>query len=637
MSCKKARKGTIMRMKTKKLIFFAIILTFFIFLMSCGENAVQNPDGKLDVTTVENIDEYVIIRGNDSSEEISSAVSLLVKEIKTLTGSMPSVRADLKGEKKILVGNTDSKKSKKASEGLGYFEFTIRAEGDDIIICGGSDEATLDAVGFYIENFINKDKKEMYLPIWEEGYTFTSSHKLETLMIDSFDGEITLYNPNSLEIAEDFSERLSREYVGKRINVISGNIPEGEGGIVIKNDLLTTTDYGVRIEDGVIYIEGSYRTYENAVNEFFSLLDKKRGRVTLSETDSVSGKIEALEIPYKNKSELMTVLEYVYDLEDQVIFGQHVAGRPTVGGILEEYYEAVGEYPGAIDFDMLDLPYKDDAYISQVLCELYEFASKGGIITTMYHWANPADEGEYTSRHYRGVLGSKEKWNEVLTPGTELNRRWMVELDTGAKLLKALKEAGVSVLFRPMHEANGGFFWFCAPQGEGYTVSQEDMLRMWTYVHDYYTKDLGLDNILWVYGPNVAGSDNTLPVDYYYPGEEYCDLVSLDWYTSGHYEIAKSYEDILKLDRVTSLAELGLAEILRRETLEEQMKIFTCEDYLKIINDMFKDGYKICYIQVYAGWSGAPAYLGRGELLGNSEMIINLPEMQDVINKALGK
>ena len=52
---------------------------------------------------------------------------------------------------------------------------------------------------------------------------------------------------------------------------------------------------------------------------------------------------------------------------------------------------------------------------------------------------------------------------------------------------------------------------------------------------------------------------------------------------------------------------------------------------------MFKDGYKICYIQVYAGWSGAPAYLGRGELLANSEMIINLPEMQDVINKALGK
>lgn len=626
-----------MRIGTKKLIFFAVILTLSILLISCGETSLRNPDGKLDVTVAEDIGEYVIIRSNESSEEVSAAVSLLVKEIKALTGTMPSVRADMKGEKRILIGNTENPKAKSASESLGYFEFSILPDGDDLIICGGSDEATLDGVGFYIENFINIDKKEMYIPIWEDGYTVTHSHKIDSLEIEKYKGELTLYNPYGLENAEEIGERLSKEYVGRRVKVVNGDIPEGEGGIVIKNDLLTTTDYGVRIEDGVIYVEGSYRTYENAVNEFFSLLDKKSGKVTLSASDSVSGAVEALEIPYKNKSELMTILEYVYDLEDQVIFGQHVAGRPTVSGILEEYYEAVGEYPGAIDFDMLDLPYKDDAHMSQVLCELYEFASKGGIVTTMYHWANPVDEGEYTSRHYRGVLGSKEKWDEVLTPGTELNRRWMVELDTGAKLLKALKEAGVSVLFRPMHEANGGFFWFCAPQGEGYTVSQEDMLRMWTYVHDYYTKDLGLDNILWVYGPNVAGSDNTLPVDYYYPGEEYCDLVSLDWYTSGHYEIAKSYEDILKLDRVTSLAELGLAEILRRETLEEQMKIFTCEDYLKIINDMFKDGYKICYIQVYAGWSGAPAYLGRGELLANSEMIINLPEMQDVINKALGK
>lgn len=158
---------------------------------------------------------------------------------------------------------------------------------------------------------------------------------------------------------------------------------------------------------------------------------------------------------------------------------------------------------------------------------------------------------------------------------------------------------------------------------------------MWKYVYDYYTEELGLDNIIWVYGPNISTSSVSLPVDYYYPGEEYCDIVSLDWYTSGHYEVKDSYTEIEKLGRITALAELGIAEIMRMESVEEQMELFSCEDYLEIINQMFKDGFKIAYIQIYAGVSGAPAYLGNGELLAQSDMIINLPELQDIIKTVL--
>ena len=610
-----------------------------IFLFSCSNNTakVKNENGLLDVTTIENIGEYVIIRGEDCSEGENAAVSTMVKAVKTLTGTLPKVNSEITSSKNlILIGKTGYKASENAAAGLGYFDFTIKSDGDNLIIAAGSGEATLEAVNFYIENFINSGKKEAYRPIWDDGYTVTAPHTIDKLTIDGKDvSELAIYNPYDVSFAEDFAEKLSRNYVGTRINLINTDIPEGESGIVIKNDILSVTKYGVRIEDGVLYIEGGYKSVEKAKEKFFTLLEGKSGTVALTAADSISGHTEKLEIPYSSKDELLDIVEYVYNLDDKVILGQHVAGRPTVSGILEEYYGAVGEYPAAIDFDMLDLPYKDDAHWSRCLYDLAEFASRGGIITTMYHWANPADEGEYTGRHYRGVLGTPEKWNEVLTEGTELNRKWMVELDTGARFLGALKEAGVPVLFRPMHEANGGFFWFCAPQGEDYTVSQEDMFRMWKYVYDYYTEELGLDNIIWVYGPNISTSSVSLPVDYYYPGEEYCDIVSLDWYTSGHYEVKDSYTEIEKLGRITALAELGIAEIMRMESVEEQMELFSCEDYLEIINQMFKDGFKIAYIQIYAGVSGAPAYLGNGELLAQSDMIINLPELQDIIKTVL--
>jgi len=49
-----------------------------------------------------------------------------------------------------------------------------------------------------------------------------------------------------------------------------------------------------------------------------------------------------------------------------------------------------------------------------------------------------------------------------LTPGTEENIALLNDIDTMARKLKQVQDAGVPVLFRPLHEAEGGWFWWGA-------------------------------------------------------------------------------------------------------------------------------------------------------------------------------
>jgi len=53
-----------------------------------------------------------------------------------------------------------------------------------------------------------------------------------------------------------------------------------------------------------------------------------------------------------------------------------------------------------------------------------------------------------------------EQWEELITSDTPFDGRWEKYVDTAAEFLKQLQDAKVPVLWRPIHENNGGFFWW---------------------------------------------------------------------------------------------------------------------------------------------------------------------------------
>ena len=409
-----------------------------------------------------------------------------------------------------------------------------------------------------------------------------------------------------------------------------------ENLIILNGESLDYAPYSIEIGKEV-KISGSYRSLFTALDAFYALLEKDE----INEADSLSGKIEKPEIPYKNREDLLKIINYMYEKDDRVLFGQHLAGRADLSETIKDYTESVGVGPSMLDYDMIQLHGRTRAEWSLSVCQIVEFAAKGGIITTMHHWINPIDP----SKGYRGRLGNNDTWLEVLTPGTELNKKWVQFLDYGGEFMKALWNNGVTVMWRPLHEANGNWFWFCQGQGEEYgNITMENMVKMWKYVYNYYTKDFGLDQLVWSYGPNVSsGLGAVTAVNSYYPGDDYVDVVGFDWYTNNHYEFdcqnyeGKCHDRLVELGKPFGIMEWGINGEIRDQKAAGNEDYFTCEDYCKILDRMKSEGKKVAFCEVYSGIYGSVKYVGKGEALYKSGWVVALHEMPELIKKILSE
>ena len=202
------------------------------------------------------------------------------------------------------------------------------------------------------------------------------------------------------------------------------------------------------------------------------------------------------------------------DPELKLLSGQFCSfgptARPEAPG---KIFAATGRWPAMISADYTDFKgeWLDTKTPNHLLLDYWR---AGGLVGLSVHLNNPArPEGG----------GQRDKLADITTilaPGTELNRRWLHQLDDLAAGLQELQAAGVVVLWRPFHEMNGGWFWWGAQDQAGF-------IKVWRHMFDYFTRTKGLHNLIWVFSPNHG---QRAPASYY-PGDGYADLVGLDVYT----------------------------------------------------------------------------------------------------------
>ena len=135
----------------------------------------------------------------------------------------------------------------------------------------------------------------------------------------------------------------------------------------------------------------------------------------------------------------------------------------------------------------------------------------GGIVSICWHWGTPPDGVGYPSS--QGTIDLEE----ALTEGTALHAGMLRQLDEVAAALKKLAKAGVPVLWRPLHEFDGGWFWWGKGGGDAF-------IRLWRLMYNRYTHLFGLNNLIWVLGYDGEVKDG------WYPGDEYVDIVGADTY-----------------------------------------------------------------------------------------------------------
>ena len=94
------------------------------------------------------------------------------------------------------------------------------------------------------------------------------------------------------------------------------------------------------------------------------------------------------------------------------------------------------------------------------------------------------------------------------------------DIDAIAVQLQKYEDAGVPVIWRPLHEAQGGWFWWGAH-------GSEDFKELWHVMYDRLTNYHGLHNLIWEFTSIGVNGDE----DEWYPGDDEVDIVGLDIYT----------------------------------------------------------------------------------------------------------
>jgi hypothetical protein len=147
----------------------------------------------------------------------------------------------------------------------------------------------------------------------------------------------------------------------------------------------------------------------------------------------------------------------------------------------------------------------------QLMTNVIGWWAKGVIPTIMWHWGAPTKgEGYNQSKMTIDV-------NQCFITGTPENVQMTADLKRIADNLTRLRDAKIPVLWRPLHEASGGWFWWDKSGGPAY-------VKLWQYMFNYFTKDRGLNNLLW-----VEGFDGS-PSAAYWAGAAYVDIIGSDNY-----------------------------------------------------------------------------------------------------------
>lgn len=213
-------------------------------------------------------------------------------------------------------------------------------------------------------------------------------------------------------------------------------------------------------------------------------------------------------------------------------YGKYViTGQQCDGGINGNEFKAIknltGDYPALLGLDMMDYTPSRTALgaSSSAVEKAIEFANKGGIVTFCWHWNAPTEYLNSTANNSDGWWGgfytksSKFDIAKVMN-GQDAKGKKLLDRDIKeiAKQLKRLEKAGVPVIWRPLHEASGGWFWWGAKGSDAYK-------KLWKYLYNELTNTYGCNNLIWVYNGQSAD---------WYPGDEYVDIVGEDIYPGNH-------------------------------------------------------------------------------------------------------
>ncbi len=192
---------------------------------------------------------------------------------------------------------------------------------------------------------------------------------------------------------------------------------------------------------------------------------------------------------------------------------------------------------------------------------------RGHMITLMWH--GPIPTLGHSCRHNQlwsmGKTFSDTDWHNLVTAGTDMHTAWLQQVDDIAFYLKKLKEAHIPILWRPYHEMNGVWFWWCnRPGPQGYA-------RLWALLFERLVEHHQLNNLIWVWNTNAPRDrvgDEAYPYQDFYPDPTTVDILAADVYHNDYQQ--SHYDDLLELGQGKPIALGEVGHLPTAQILEQQ-------------------------------------------------------------------
>ncbi len=186
--------------------------------------------------------------------------------------------------------------------------------------------------------------------------------------------------------------------------------------------------------------------------------------------------------------------------------------------------EKTGEQPAIRGIDFLAYNTTSD-WRDQAPERCIEWVNEyGGIATVSWHWNVPTEKGSTETAFYVESTGNTPfttfSVTNAVTEGTWEHELILKDIELIAGELQKLEDADVPILWRPLHEAEGAWFWWGA---EG----PESCKKLYRLLYDQLTNVYGLDNLIWQW----TGYTYETSADWY-PGDDVVDMVGYDKYNA---------------------------------------------------------------------------------------------------------
>lgn len=290
---------------------------------------------------------------------------------------------------------------------------------------------------------------------------------------------------------------------------------------------------------GDVYLDNLILSQKDASGDFVTITATPNTDGTQAKTEATDKTLTMTDPDASNSAKALYAYLQGLTESDQVLFGHQNDVSRSVGtkDELGDVHDVTGSVSGIFGIDSLAL-FGSEAGGTDAASALQnsidyskKAAQNGAIVTLSTHMPNFTNakikknaDGTYDFyncdfNEAKDLSGDSLK---KILPGGEKNEVFKAYLDTIAFYANALEQENIPVIFRPLHENTGGWFWW----GTGNTA--ESYKSLYAYTREYL-ESKGVHNMLYVYSPN-GPLETEAEYMSRYPGDAYVDILAFDYY-----------------------------------------------------------------------------------------------------------